>query len=248
MRTADAALAVAAAIVRPFARRDADRRSDAEPQRILLLRLERIGDLLMALEAIRDVRALAPAARDRSGRRQLECRARAARFPRSIASRRSTRAGWRGRATGSGCRPPARRPALAHARLRSRDQLRARRPQQPRGGRRRARRTAGFASGGGGPLLDVALDYDPTTHTTDNARRLVAARVRPDAPGARAAARWRIPETATAAAAARLRRRRRTAARRRARQRRARDQAVARRNGSRTSRRVWPMPATRPSC
>ncbi len=36
-----------------------------------------------------------------------------------------------------------------------------------------ARRTAGFASGGGGALLDVALDYDPAAHTIDNARRLV---------------------------------------------------------------------------
>ena len=38
--------------------------------------------------------------------------------------------------------------------------------------------TAGFASGGGGPLLDVALDYDPRAHTTDNARALVAAVLR----------------------------------------------------------------------
>jgi heptosyltransferase-2 len=33
--------------------------------------------------------------------------------------------------------------------------------------------TAGYASGGGGALLDVALDYDPEAHTTDNARRLI---------------------------------------------------------------------------
>jgi ADP-heptose:LPS heptosyltransferase len=36
-----------------------------------------------------------------------------------------------------------------------------------------ARRTAGFASGGGGALLDLALDYDGAAHTIDNARRLV---------------------------------------------------------------------------
>jgi ADP-heptose:LPS heptosyltransferase len=35
--------------------------------------------------------------------------------------------------------------------------------------------TAGYASGGGGPLLDVALEFDTHAHTSDNARRLVAA-------------------------------------------------------------------------
>ncbi len=38
-----------------------------------------------------------------------------------------------------------------------------------------ASRTAGFHSGGGGPLLDVALAFDPRRHTSENARRLVAA-------------------------------------------------------------------------
>jgi len=36
-----------------------------------------------------------------------------------------------------------------------------------------ARYRAGFASGGGGALLDVALDYDATRHTADNALALV---------------------------------------------------------------------------
>jgi ADP-heptose:LPS heptosyltransferase len=35
--------------------------------------------------------------------------------------------------------------------------------------------TVGFVSGGGGALLDTALDYDPAMHTTDNARALVRA-------------------------------------------------------------------------
>ena len=47
-------------------------RSRRHPQRILLLRLERIGDLLMSLGAIRAVRALRARGLDRSGRRQLE--------------------------------------------------------------------------------------------------------------------------------------------------------------------------------
>src|SRR5205085_7734874 len=38
-----------------------------------------------------------------------------------------------------------------------------------------ARWTAGFASGGGGPMLDTAIDYDVTAHTTDNALALVRA-------------------------------------------------------------------------
>src|SRR6476620_9299724 len=53
---ADAALAAAAAAVRPFRRL----RPVAAPKRILLLRLERIGDLLMTVPAIADVRAYAP--------------------------------------------------------------------------------------------------------------------------------------------------------------------------------------------
>src|SRR6185503_11905261 len=54
--TADRVLATAAAVARPFRRRHAPR----APRRILLLRLERIGDLLMTLPAIADVRARAP--------------------------------------------------------------------------------------------------------------------------------------------------------------------------------------------
>jgi ADP-heptose:LPS heptosyltransferase len=38
-----------------------------------------------------------------------------------------------------------------------------------------ARYRAGFASAGGGPLLDLALDYDTTQHTADNALALVRA-------------------------------------------------------------------------
>ena len=56
VRVADAVLAVAAGLARPFVQRQPASR----PQRILLLRIERIGDLVMTLDAIRDVRALAP--------------------------------------------------------------------------------------------------------------------------------------------------------------------------------------------
>jgi ADP-heptose:LPS heptosyltransferase len=53
---ADTALSMAAWPMRRLARR----RRPAPPARVLLLRLERIGDLLMTLGAIREVRALAP--------------------------------------------------------------------------------------------------------------------------------------------------------------------------------------------
>src|SRR5829696_2529393 len=56
---ADRLLAIGAAAARPFRRR----RKSVSPQRILLLRLERIGDLVMVLPAIAAVRAFAPSAR-----------------------------------------------------------------------------------------------------------------------------------------------------------------------------------------
>ena len=117
------------------------------------------------------------------------------------------------------------------AALRSRDQLRARHPQQPRhrgGGRRAAPRAS--RSGGGGALLDVALDYDPSAHTTDNAAGWSGAR-------------WRSADDAPTRRSPALRISRRPPRRggadcsqpfggraegRRPRQRRPRDQAVAR--------------------
>ena len=57
------------------------------PKRILLLRLERVGDLVMVLDAIAMARRLRPQARDRSRRRKLECRARSSDSYRSIPSK-----------------------------------------------------------------------------------------------------------------------------------------------------------------
>lgn len=54
---ADAVLSAVRLATRPFGRR-----AHGEPRRILLLRLERIGDLLMTLDAIAAVRRLAPTA------------------------------------------------------------------------------------------------------------------------------------------------------------------------------------------
>lgn len=200
VRAADAALGVVSAAARPFARaHDA-----GEPKRILLLRIERIGDLVMALDAIHDVRALAPSAhidlavgswnaslaRAIPGIDQVEVvdASWLAREGRGAGTAALVRRGWTWR---------ARRYDLAinfEPDVRSNLMLAA----------SGAARTAGWRSGGGGPLLDVALDYDPAAHTADNARRLVAAvfgrTARMSAPSTLV-----IPDAAAAAANARLR-------------------------------------------
>jgi ADP-heptose:LPS heptosyltransferase len=58
-----------------------------------------------------------------------------------------------------------------------------------------AARTAGFASGGGGPLLDISLPFDQRSHTSDNARRLAAAAL--DVPPQPDPARLDLPADAT---------------------------------------------------
>jgi lipopolysaccharide heptosyltransferase II len=68
----------------------------------------------------------------------------------------------------------------------------------------RAGRTAGWASGGGGPLLDLSVDYDRASHTSANARRLVAVAFGRQ-PSEAARPLLTIPDSAAASAAARLR-------------------------------------------
>jgi ADP-heptose:LPS heptosyltransferase len=167
---ADAVLGVVAPVL------TAGRRAPARPpERILLLRLERIGDLLMSLEAIEDVRRAAPAAAIDLvvGSWNVEL---ARRIP-GITSVESMDAPWLSREGGAlpfgamlrrarGWR--TRRYDLAidfEPDIRSNLLLAA----------SRSARTAGFASGGGGALLDVALEYRPDEHTSENARRLAAA-------------------------------------------------------------------------
>ena len=171
MTTADVVLAAGAAIARRFVRH----RESVKPTRILLLRLERIGDLLMALPGIAAVRRHAPAARIDlvvgSWNKEL---ARAIPYVDGI---ETLDARWLAR-NGTGLDPRAmlqRAASWRHRRydlginfepdIRSNLLLAAARP----------RWTAGYASGGGGPVLDQALDYDPGSHTSDNARRLAAA-------------------------------------------------------------------------
>jgi lipopolysaccharide heptosyltransferase II len=163
---ADAALRIASAFRRSG--------TAGSIRRILLLRLERIGDLVMTLPAIRDVRALAPEA-------QIDLvvgswNAPLARTIPGIDRVETLDASWLAR-EGQGLDTfrliregrawRSRRYDLA---INFEPDIRSNLILAASG----AAHTAGWKSGGGGPLLDRALDYDTAAHTTANARRLVA--------------------------------------------------------------------------
>ena len=198
VRTVDAALAIVTTLARPFTR------GATEPRRILVLRLERVGDLVMALEAIGDVRALAPAA-------QIDLvvgswNAALAQAVPGVTSVETLDAEWLSR-DGGGLGMPALLRAAWSWRIRRYDlainfepDVRSNIVAAASG----AARIAGWRSGGGGPVLDVALDYDPSAHTSINARRLVQAAFGRTPPESSAPL-LKVPEVATAAAAAILR-------------------------------------------
>lgn len=151
------------------------RRMAGSPRRVLLLRLERIGDLLMSLDAIDDVRQALPSARIDLvvGSWNLDL----ARRIRGLHGVEALDAGWLARdRTGLGLAA-----MLRHTRewRRRRYDLAVNFEPDIRSNlllaASRAARTAGFSSAGGGPLLDVALRHDPRAHTADNGRRLVSA-------------------------------------------------------------------------
>jgi ADP-heptose:LPS heptosyltransferase len=199
VRAADVALGAVASI----ARRGTTRQRPETPQRILLLRLERIGDLLMALPAIRDVRSLAPSADI-----DLvvgEWNASLARAIPSVTRVMTLDARWLARdAGGLGM------PALITEARRWRSQrydlainfepdVRSNLLTALSG----ATWTVGWTSGGGGPVLDVSVDFDPRAHTIVNARRLVRTafdRTPPDSARSLIA----IPDAAVLAASDRL--------------------------------------------
>ncbi len=167
----DAVLAAVTSVARPFRRR---RRPDA-PARILLLRLERIGDLLMALPAIADARAAAPDAEI-----DLVVGSWNAEVASSIPGINQVvvvDAPWLARgAKGAGAAALARTAIRWRARrydiaLNFEPDVRSNAMLALAG----IRWTAGYRSAGGGALLDQALDYLPRQHTVDNARRLVLA-------------------------------------------------------------------------
>ena len=171
VRMADAMLGAAAGLTTPFRRRS----RVAQPQRILLLRLERIGDLLMALPGISAVRHFAPHAEI-----DLVVGSWNADLARAIPA--VTRvipldAAWLAR-DGEGVVLPALLRVATTWRARRYDlainfepDIRSNLLLATSG----ARWTAGYRSAGGGALLDQALEYDQGAHTSDNAQRLVSA-------------------------------------------------------------------------
>ena len=169
-----ALVAVADALLLPVALTRFFRgRPSAAPARILCFRLERIGDLLMTVPALAELRALAPgAAIDLVvGSWNSDI---AAAIP-GIDRVETLDAAWLAR---GGRGSTAFGLAFQAARWRSRrydlainfePDIRTNIAMRAAG----ARRTVGFASGGGGGVLDLALDHDPKSHTTDNAKALV---------------------------------------------------------------------------
>jgi ADP-heptose:LPS heptosyltransferase len=169
------------------------------------VRLERIGDLVMTLPALDDVRALAPGAEiDLVVGSWNESLAKA--IP-SVNRVLTLDPQWLAREATGLTLPALLRAARAWRELRYdlginfEPDVRSNLLLAASG----AAWTAGWTSGGGGPLLDTALDYDPRAHTIANGRRLVAEAF---AQPVREATRPRIaiPETAAREAATRLRR------------------------------------------
>jgi ADP-heptose:LPS heptosyltransferase len=167
---ADAGLAVAMAALRPFGRRLPAARP---PRRILLLRLERIGDLLMTWPAIAAVRRLAPDA-------QLDLVVGS--WNRSIAPLlghvdriETLDARWLSR----GSPAPGLSGLLGRARAWRRagydlainfeGDIRTHLLMACSGAAKRV----GFDMAGGGPLLTCRVPYDPSHHVADNLLRLV---------------------------------------------------------------------------
>jgi ADP-heptose:LPS heptosyltransferase len=169
-------------------------RPSGAPKRILLIRIERIGDLLMTLEAITDVVRAAPEAEI-----DLVVGSWNASLAKAIPGIRRVEtvdAAWLARddegldllqLLGRARKWRQRRYDLA---INFEPDIRTHLLLAASG----AGRLVGFASGGGGPLLDVALPFDPRTRTSDNARRLVAAAL--SVPTAAHTARLEIPPAA----------------------------------------------------
>jgi ADP-heptose:LPS heptosyltransferase len=166
----DAGLAVAMAALRPFG---GQRPAAHPPRRILLLRLERIGDLLMARPAIAAVRRLVPDATidlvvgswnepiarlleevDRVETLDARWLARGAPAP-GFASLLARARAWR--------------PTRYDLAINFEGDIRSHLLMACSGASSRA----GFDMAGGGPLLTCRVPYDPTRHVADNLLRLV---------------------------------------------------------------------------
>jgi len=193
-------VAVADALLLPASLRRLVRRRPVEaPKRILCLRLERIGDLVMTLPALAELRALAPEASIDlvvgSWNREI-----AAAIP-GIDRIETADADWLTRgpggvsALGLALRAAGWRTRRYDLAINFEPDIRTNIALAASG----ARRTAGFRSGGGGPLLDLALEYDARAHTADNALNLVRGAVGGEAID-RPQATLRLPDTARAEA------------------------------------------------
>jgi ADP-heptose:LPS heptosyltransferase len=168
---ADRVLAVGAGLARLWPRRGAA----SPPRRILLLRLERIGDLLMSAGAIESVRAHAPEATidlvvgswNRAIAERIHGIDRVetldapwlARGAAAAGIGRLVSAAWSWRARDYDLAINFEGDVRSHALI-------------ALGG---ARRRVGFAMAGGGPLLTDVVEHRPDRHTADNAAALVAA-------------------------------------------------------------------------
>jgi ADP-heptose:LPS heptosyltransferase len=199
-----ALVAAADALLAPIAAaRRFRRRAASPPVRVLCFRLERIGDLLMAVPALAALRAALPCASiDLVVGSWNQAIASAIT---SVSRVETLDAAWLARGAGGlGVSGLARRAASWRGRrydlaVNFEPDIRTNLVMAAAG----ARRTAGFASGGGGALLDLALEYDPAAHTADNARRLVEAAVGATVPTPRTStSSIRIPDANRAEAAA----------------------------------------------
>lgn len=164
------------AVVAPLAAIERWRRAavpEHTPRRVLLLRLERIGDLLMILDAIDAVRARAPEAE--IGLAVGSWNAELARLIPAVDRVDTIDAPWLSQ---EGTRSPVPEVARRIAGWRRDDldlainfepDIRSNALLAASGARRRV----GYATGGGGEFLTTALRYDQTAHTATNALRLV---------------------------------------------------------------------------
>ena len=191
------AVGAADAVLRAGALRRWRRRRPADPpHRVLLLRLERIGDLLMTLDAIEDVRRALPHARIDLvvGSWNLQL---AAAIP-AVSAVEAADAPWLAREAG-GASFAALLSRAATWRRRRYDLAINFEPDIRSNlllGLSGAARTCGYFTGGGGALLDVAIAGDARAHTADNAVRLVHAALPVPVPPRTDPARLAVPDDA----------------------------------------------------
>ena len=149
------------------------RRPDSPPERVLLLRVERIGDLLMVMDAIAAARASWPAA-------QIDLAVGSWNAPLAALipglnhidhvdvpwlAREGTGLSWRGLLAQANVWRERRYDLVVNFEPDIRTNLLAWRTGAPL--------RAGYWTGGGGKLLTDALAYDPESHVSDNALALI---------------------------------------------------------------------------